>query len=148
MKTTENVKSKEMKNSGNKILDNYNAYLKQPIRIGFMDSYPVKEVLDEITINSKCKNFDVSFKVKYCIFTFGKNNEHTIHGIITDNVSISHLLPLNGFGSHSFEYSAETMELGVIEMCKKHDLMICGDGGKICSYPFAKAITQPNFYKD
>lgn len=37
------------------------------------------------------------------------------------------------------------MEKAVVEMCKKHDLMICD---KVCSWPFAKAVVQQNFYKD
>ena len=107
--------------------------------------FPVKEVIDEMRVTKKCRNFEVYFNVKYCTVSFGDNNQYTCHAVVTDNVRIADKLFAEGWGSHCYADEAKTMELAVIDMCKKHDLMI---SRKECSWPFAKATVQENIYKD
>jgi len=120
---------------------NHKEYLEKSKMIGFMEALPEdpKGVIDEITVRTKCRNFDVSFKVRYGKVTFGKNNEFHCYGITTDAVDISHRLPLGGFNSMCCYDEADTMELAVTEMAKKHNLMICD---KRCSWPHAKVVVQ------
>lgn len=126
-----------------KVQDNYDKYLQEVICIGITEIYPVKKVLDTIRITRKCRNFDVIFDVQYVMVEFSKSLD--IHAVVTERVDIAGRLPGSGWGSHCYADEAKTMEEGVIEMCKKHNLMICT---KVCSWPFAKAIVQANFYKD
>jgi hypothetical protein len=127
-----------------KIAENYEWYLKQPLHVGFMDSFPVAEILDSIQINTKCRNCAVRFNVHYAKVTFGEKNEYSCHAIVTDKVDIASHLPLGGWNSHAYADEAATMELAVVEMAKKQNLMI---NRKVCSWPFAKAITSPNDYE-
>jgi hypothetical protein len=123
------------------LAENHQNYLSKSHMIGFMEAFPEdpKGVVDEIIVKAQCRKFDVSFKVRYGKVTFGPENQHSVMGITTDTVSISERLPLNGFNSHCCFDEAETMEKAVVEMAKKHNLMICD---KRCSWPHAKAIVQ------
>lgn len=127
-----------------RIQDNYDSYLKSSHRIGFIESFPVTEVLEEFKIPAKCRAFNVVVNVKYCTLSFG-GSEFTVRGLVTDIVSISKYLPMGGFNSNCYYDEAETMEKAIIEVCKLKNLMICA---KISSWPFAKASVQDNFYKD
>ena len=48
------------------IIDNYKNYLEDPLRIGFMEQFPVKTVLESYEINDKVRGFDVTYNVHYC----------------------------------------------------------------------------------
>lgn len=135
----------DIKKFEGKIQENYDNYLKETLMVGFMSTFPVARVIDEITIKSTCRRYDVEFKVKYVRLAMEEGGKEICDGIVTDKVEINHHLPMNGFGSHCYIDEAKTMEEAVIEMAKKHDLMICN---KICSWPFAKAAVQKNHYKD
>jgi len=125
------------------IQDNYDKYLKEPLRIGFTDTFPIKDIIEEIEVKTNCRRFEVIFKVQYCNVTFGQENEYNCCAIVTDRVDIQSRLPMNGFASHCHIDEARVMENAVVEMAKKHDLMICT---KICSWPFAKAIVDDNHF--
>lgn len=116
---------------------NYEEYLKQPLRIGFTKSFPEdrSKVIDEMTFIIKCLGQDTPIKVSYGRVTFGDNGEHTCDGITTERCEV----PRIGIGSHTYEHEAASMELAVVQMAAKHDLMICQ---KVCSWPIAKAIVQ------
>lgn len=128
-----------------RIQENYDEYLAEPQRIGFTESFPVKEVLEEREYKMKCRGFDVQFKVQYCLLSFGDKNEYTVHGIVTERVDIGSKLGARSFGSYCHIDEAETMEEGVVKLCKELDLMVCQ---KVCSWPFAKILVQPNHFKD
>ncbi len=125
------------------IANNYSKYLKESLRIGFTENFPISTIIDEMVIEGECRGFLVSFKVYYVRVSFKEGGKAVCDAVCTDRVSISGRLVGGGFGSHCYVDEAHTMELAVIEMCKKHDLMICV---KVCSWPFAKAIVQNNFY--
>ncbi len=122
--------------------ENHDKYLKETLMIGFMEKFPEikEEVIDEITVQSKCKGYDVTFKVRYGKLSFGEGNAYKVSGITTDVVDISHKLPLHGFNSMCCYNEAETMEKAVTEMAAKHSLIVCQ---KICSWPHAKVVVQP-----
>lgn len=123
---------------------NYDDYIKTPHHIGF-DHWPTVEVLDTITIKTKCRtNYDVTFDVRYVKVSLEKSSHVIFHAIVTDRVDIGSRLPLGGFNSYCCYDEANTMELGIVEMAKKHNLMICD---KKCSWPSAQAVVQDNFYK-
>lgn len=116
----------------------YQKYLKQPHHMGF-DPFPVIDILDKITIAAKCRTYDVTFDVKYARVCLSDMPDVEFFAIETTRVEISHRLPLNGYNSNCCYDEAETMELGVIEMAKKHDLLICD---KKTSWPYAQAVVQ------
>lgn len=120
---------------------NHDKYLKETLMIGFMEKFPEVEgdLVDEITVESTCRRYDVKFKVRFGKVSFAEG-KHTVDGITTDRVDISAKLPLAGFGSQCCYDEAETMEKAIVQMAMKHNLMICQ---KICSWPHAKAIVQP-----
>ena len=121
------------------ITANYNDYLSEPKRIGFMEEFPVSKTLKTETYKSSCRNWPVSFTVSHCEVTFGKNNEYKCFAVVTSEVSISSRLPLSGFGSYCHHDEADTMEQAVVDFCKKNNLYIAR---KSCSWPFAKAIVS------
>lgn len=123
---------------------NYADYLAERKLFGFMDSFPETGIVfDEIEVYGKCRNFDARFKVRFSQVSFGPNNEWVCRAIVTDRVDISKFLPMSGFNSYCYENESDVMELGVIEMAKKRDLLICS---KINSWPFAKAIVSENHF--
>lgn len=126
---------------GDFLKSNHGNYLKIPMLVGFIEPFPEVEdgVIDEMTITAKCRGFDVQFKVRYGRVSFGDDNKYTCDAITTDQVEIADKLPLGGFNSNCYHDEGETMELAVVEMAKKHGLMICD---KICSWPHAKAIVS------
>jgi len=127
------------------IQDNYDKYLKESYMIGFTYSYPTKTILKTFDIETTCRGFDVKFKVHLAKGSFGKNNEFEVSILKTEKVSIAEHLFLNGWNSMCCYDEAETMEKAIVEICKKENLMICR---KACSWPFATAVVQDNFYKD
>lgn len=91
-----------------KIQDNYDEYLKKPIRIGF-DHYPVVGVMDVIHVDDKCRGFDVSFTVKLVtVLCVGVE----CRAVVADLVDISSRLPLNGFG-HLLQWSSSFLKFRV-----------------------------------
>ena len=127
------------------IQENYDGYLKKNIRIGNMGKFPTKEVIDEIIIQTNCGGYNVQVITQYVTVTFGENNEYICKAVVTNHVDIGRRMPLGGFGSHCYFEEAQTAELAVVEMCKKHNLMICD---KVNSWPYAQAIVQENRYKN
>lgn len=123
---------------------NYNKYTKDPIKIGFTKSFPEhpdkSKVIDEMSVTMECRGHNVVFKVRYGTVTFGEGEGYSCSGITTDRCVMPRTGPTAGWGDHSYADEAAAMELAVIKMAAKHNLMICE---KICSWPFAKAIVQP-----
>jgi len=112
-------------------------YLDSPYRIGFMSAFPLKEKLKSFDVEAYCKQFPVKFQVHIAKFSFGKNNEYEVYGIITDEVNISNKLPLDGFGSMCCYDEAKTMKEAIASLIEELGLSICND---VNSWPFAKII--------
>ena len=123
------------------IIEHYREYLKSNMMIGFTNSFPVQEELESITIN---ENNNLTFKVSLVRLSYGKKKTDTVLGIVTDRVKIKREGPLGGWGQHGYVDEAKIMEAAVVKMCLEKDLMICN---KICSWPFAKVVVQPNYFK-
>ena len=123
------------------LVANYKKYINEVQMIGFTDSFPEVDgkVIDEMLITTTCHGFEVQFKVRYGLVSFGPDNQHTVHGITTERVDIAHKLNNSGHGSHCYIDEGATMERGVITMAMKHGLMVCK---KICTWPMAKALVQ------
>jgi len=121
---------------------NHTEYLKKSLMIGFTHSFPEdkSKVIDEMSVTLKCRGYDVTFKVRYGAVTFGDGDKYSCSGITTDRCEVPRPGPMAGWGSHAYADEAETMELAVVQMATKHNLMICD---KKCSWPHAKAIVQP-----
>ena len=119
---------------------NYTDYIKSPQMVGFSEGWEEVpgSVIDEIEISTNCIRFDVIFKVRLCKLYYG-DKKYSCTGIVTDQVRIGHLLNNHGFGSHAYADEGKTMELGMIKMAAKHNLMLCT---KICTWPFTKALVQ------
>ena len=126
-----------------KITDNYREYLEDNLHIGFMEQFPVKTILESYEITNKVRGFDVTYKVHYVELSFG-NGEYTVKGIVTDIVDVAKRMG-NSFGSHCYIDEGKAMEISIVKLCLKKDLMICQ---KVCSWPFAKVVVQQNFYKN
>jgi hypothetical protein len=120
---------------------NFEEYKNEPLRIGFTDKFPEVRTIDEMMVDSTCRGFAVRFSVRLVKVAFEKGGREVCDGVVTDSVDIAHKLRAGGFGSHCYVEEAQTMEGAVVEMCKKHNLMICS---KVCSWPFAVAIVQVN----
>ena len=121
---------------------NYSDYLNGKQKIGFTDVFIEKpnSTIHSKIIKDKCRGYDVEFEVRHCILLFGDDNQFEVHGIVTDCLSISDKLPMGGFNSNSNEDTSKLMEQAVILSAYENELLICN---KICSWPFAKAITTP-----
>ncbi len=78
------------------------------------------------------------FDVRYGKLLFGDGKIELL-GITTGQVRVANKMYMGGFGQRAFIDEAKTMEMGVIEMAQKHNLMIVN---KVCSWAFAKAIVQ------
>jgi hypothetical protein len=133
-----------MKKHFENIEKHYEEYLNQPLRVGFMDSFPIDNIIDTIEVSGKCRDFDVIFNVHLCYVNFGVEKFKS-RAIITDEVIIRDKLKFAGSGSFSYIDESRTMEMGIVEMAKKHDFFICT---KINSWPIAKAIISENIYKE
>ncbi len=116
---------------------NHEDYLREPLAIGFTDSFPedpTKIVDTEIfNINGH------KVVVRYGKLTLGKKNEIHVSGVTVDRVEIKRNDPLAGFGKHGYIEEAKIMNSGMIKMLEKHNLMICRG---ICSWPIVKVIVQ------
>ena len=123
---------------------NYNDYLTSNSRIGFTQSFPVVEVISEMEVTNLCRNYNVTFKVQHVKVCYGKKTD-VVDAVVTERVDIANRLFAGGWGQHSYIDEGEVMEKAVVEMCKQKNLMICT---KICTWPFAKAIVQPNLLKN
>lgn len=133
-----------MKRYEGKIADNYEKYLSSPLMIGFKSNFKEEEIIDEISLSGECKGYNVQFNIRYVKLSFG-DGKYNCYGVFTDHVDVGKLLGIRSFGSYCHIDEAEIMRLGVVEMCKKHDLMICNE---ISSWHKAGAIVQNNFYKN
>lgn len=111
-------------------------YLKEKMRIGFTQQFPVLEVLESEEVSSTCLDYPVRFNVSLVKVGFG---EYSCLGIVTDRVDIAHKLPLNGFNSYCCFDEGETMEKALVEFAEKKKLILCN---KVNSWPFAKAIVS------
>jgi hypothetical protein len=126
-----------------KITDNYREYLKEPIRIGFTNSFRVKEILDSREFMYKFQGEFYEYETHLVNLEFGDKEKFTVKGIVTDIVDIAKKLPMGGWGSHCYIQEAKIMEEAIVKMCLENDLMICN---KVCSWPYAKAVVQPNHF--
>ena len=134
------ISNLEIKSTDQK--ENYSKFLDGKQKVGFTNVFVEKpnSVVNSKIINDKCRGIDVRFEVRYCILLFGDDNEFEVHGIVTDCLSISDRLPLGGFNSNSNEDTSKLMEEAVVLLAHENELLICD---KVCSWPFAKAITTP-----
>lgn len=125
--------------------NNYQGYLETPLKVGFTQTFPQESIIDSITVTTTIRGKKVTFNVHYGLVSYGDNKDgnSTCHAIFTDRAELPERF--RSWGSHSYIDEGKAMEVAVIEMCKKHNLMICA---KICSWPFAKAIVQDNQYKN
>lgn len=112
-------------------------FLSKPQRIGFTESFPVKEVLESYYVDLHCRRFPVTVRVDICNLSFGKNNEFKVKGIVTSRIDISDKLFLGGFGSMCCFDEAKTMKEAVAYIAAHKNLVICED---ICPWPFCKVI--------
>ncbi len=121
--------------------ENHTKYLAEEKRIGYMQAFPEKEggLIDGIAFKTECRGYDVLFTVRYGKVKLSKDSNIECYGITTGRAEVAHKLRMNGWGSHCHIDEAEAMEKGIVEMAKKHNLMICE---KACSWPHAKAVVQ------
>jgi len=113
-------------------------YLNAGLSIGYRENFPVKRKINTYHIETECRGFPVTVKVTHCFFGFGENKEYEVEGMITNAVSISDKLPLNGFGSHSYADAAETMRKAIIEVLNQlENTFILREGS---SWPVGKVI--------
>jgi len=119
--------------------DNYRKYLDESLMVGFMSNFPEtkEECIDSIVIEEDLLNHKVTFNVRFTQLTYGDDNEYEVLGIVTDELSISNKLPMNGFNSFSHQDIGLLLDKAVVIMAAKHDLVLCK---KVCSWPFGKAI--------
>ena len=122
-----------------KIEDNYNEYLSKPIRVGFMFTFPIVEVLEEFKVKEICRGMEFDVTVQLCKNNFG------VRMLVTSEVSIAKYLFMQGFASDCHYDEAATMERAIVAVCKLKNFMIYN---KINSWPFAKADVGDNFYTD
>jgi len=134
-----------MKKFEGKIQDNFDNYLKKDIQVGFMQKFPVANISKTKKYKMTCRNFPVNIEVSLARGTYGENNEYECDIVVTNEISISEHLSLRGFGSYCHIDEAQVMEKAIVQFCKEENLMICD---KACSWPFAKAVVQENFYKN
>jgi hypothetical protein len=118
-------------------------YLSAPPRVGFIESqsdYTIGQRVNQITYKGTCIRFPVEVEVSTAMVDFGG---FTIACAVTSEVSISRLLPLNGFGSHCYHDEANVMKAAIATYCKDHGYEVCRETN---SWPYAVAIIT-NFGK-
>lgn len=116
-------------------------YLDKPQMIGFMESFPIKEILFTAKATSKIRNIPIKFNIHVAKLGFGDNLEYHVLGIVTD--TMTYLLPKR-FGSISYFDEARIMKIAVAKLASCNNYTICQD---ICSWPFAKVLIQENNVK-
>lgn len=117
-------------------------YRNSHVRIGFMQDFPqVGEPTDAVTYKAVCRGFMTEVSVSQTRLSFG-DGDHTVAGVVTSRVDISHNLPMGGFNSHCCYDEAETMDAAIAQYCEENGLELCR---KINSWPYGKAVVQKAF---
>lgn len=117
----------------------FEEYIKEPLKIGFIENFPVLETLETqtVTINGFDQHFPNKINVSLVKVGFGENNKFQCRAVITERVDTASTRHFHGWGSCCFVEEGQFMEKAVVKFCETNNLIICN---KICSWPFAKAI--------
>lgn len=110
-----------------------------PLRVGFTQSFPVKEIVKEYPITIEHDNKNYSINVQEVKVTFGDNNQYHCTALLTEQVDIASTLPLGGFGSYSHIEEAAIMREAVNKVMSEYDYTACNE---VCSWPFVKVVVN------
>lgn len=117
----------------------FEQYLKEPLRIGFMEGFPVLETLETQTfiIDGFDRHFPNKINVSLVKVGFGENNKYQCRAVVTERISTASTRFMHGWGSCCHIDEGQFMEKAIVKFCEINNLIICN---KICSWPFAKVI--------